>query len=206
MFLRLLLALFKFVAICWIATSLHASTPQWSFLAYYARMADETLNRVARFNISWADANLDVYEFNRELDEHHPVTKFFAPLTSQVSTGFNLVLQDDPVGSLVGFNGFLLFRWPIFPNSPRVIASVALLEGVSYISGHQAREIRDSQKEMNDRRFLNFLGAEIAVARKSDPSWQLVYRLHHRSGVFGLYSPGIVGSTAVGLGIRHTFE
>jgi hypothetical protein len=36
--------------------------------------------------------------------------------------------------------------------------------------------------------------------------WQLVYRLHHRSGVFGLMGADNASNTVVQLGVRHYFK
>jgi len=129
----------------------------------------------------------------------------FQPIVEHKSVAVNGTFQDDPSGSLVGVNTFVLFTWQNFPWNQSIVTTMSILEGVSYMSGHPQWETRDPQKALNDRRFLNFLGAEVTAAMPSDPSWQLVYRIHHRSGAFGIYCPGIVGSTAVGFGIRHTF-
>lgn len=180
-------------------------TPEWGVIAYYARMTDATLNRVVRFNMGFSDANLVAFELDRDFDCNNVIRETFKPLVGQVGIAFNGTFQDDPAGSLVGTNAFLVFTWKHFPWDRRLLTSISLLEGVSYMFGHPQWECRTTEKAQNDRRFLNFLGAEITAAMPTDPTWQLVYRIHHRSGVFGLYSPGIVGSTAVGVGLRHTF-
>lgn len=178
----------------------------WGVLAYYARMTDRVMHQVLRFNISFARANIVAYELDRELACDNPIRRFLQPIVHQVNVAMNIAVQDDPNGPMFAVNPFLLLTWQysLFPKT--LITTFSIGEGVSYITGHPARETRDTERASNDRRFLNFLVVELTAASPEYPDWQLVYRIHHRSGVFGLYSPGIVGSTAVGLGIRHRFQ
>ncbi len=54
-------------------------------------------------------------------------------------------------------------------------------------------------------KFLNYLMFEFDFALPHEPSWSLVTRIHHRSGVFGLFG-GVHGATnAFSLGIRYHF-
>jgi hypothetical protein len=47
---------------------------------------------------------------------------------------------------------------------------------------------------------------EAAFALPAYPQIQVVGRIHHRSGAFGLYRAGNTGSNAVGIGIRYLFD
>jgi hypothetical protein len=46
---------------------------------------------------------------------------------------------------------------------------------------------------------------ELAVVVPQHPQWTLFGRVHHRSGVFGLFDGMNGGSNVVGAGIRYTF-
>lgn len=183
----------------------HACDQEWGVIAYYARMTNSTLNHVVRFDLGFSDANLVAYEVEHELACDNVLRETFRPIVGDMSVAFNSTFQDDPVGSIMGLNALLLFTWKGFPWDKSLVTTFSLIEGVSYMTDRPQWETRTAEKAQNDRRFLNFLGGEVTAALPQDPSWQLVYRIHHRSGVFGLYCPGIVGSTAIGMGLRHTF-
>ena len=46
---------------------------------------------------------------------------------------------------------------------------------------------------------------EATFALPRHPQWQLAYRIHHRSGIFGVYDTDS-GSNTVGLGLRYFFD
>lgn len=78
--------------------------------------------------------------------------------------------------------------------------SVAVIEGVSY-----ATAIPEIEAENNDRaaQLLNYLAFEAEYAYA--PQWAIATRLHHRSGVGGLFSDVKGGSNAYLMGIRRRF-
>lgn len=178
----------------------------WNITGFYGRMTNSILNRVVRFNYSLADAKLYSVEGAYQLPADCWVRRLLKPLVSTVFVGANGTYQDDPNGSLYEFNPFVMLRWQHFPWDKYITTTFGFAEGVSWASRLPAREIRDTKKAENARKFLNLLLFEVTTALPSHPDWQVVYRVHHRSGVFGLYSPGITGSTAVQLGIRHQFN
>ena len=47
---------------------------------------------------------------------------------------------------------------------------------------------------------------ELTIASPRYPRLQLVMRIHHRSGAFGLYHAGNTGSNDLALGIRYLFD
>jgi hypothetical protein len=53
---------------------------------------------------------------------------------------------------------------------------------------------------------MHYMAIEATFALPNHKDWQLVYRLHHRSGVFGLMQGDNSGTTAVQIGIRHYFK
>ena len=54
-------------------------------------------------------------------------------------------------------------------------------------------------------RFLNYLGVEEAVALSREGKWDVIFRILHRSGMFGVYSMGDDESTLLGVGLRYRF-
>ena len=94
-------------------------------------------------------------------------------------------------------------RYHTFPWNHIINTSVAIGEGLSYTS---ETPIRESQRNDNDsQHLLNYLGIEIALTLPKYPDFGLVYRIHHRSGVFGLFG-GVKGaSDFYMLGLRYKF-
>lgn len=52
---------------------------------------------------------------------------------------------------------------------------------------------------------LNYIGLEFAIRIPHSPGWDIVTRVYHRSGVWGIYSLDLDESTMVGVGLRKRF-
>ncbi len=179
----------------------------WNVSAFYGRMTDTILNRVLRFkDIQLGQAKLYSLEGAYQLAPDNLLRRFLQPALSTIFVGVNGTYEDDPNGAIYELNPFLMLRWQHFPLDKYIVTTFGFGDGVSFASGIPARETRDIQKAENARKFLNLLLFEVTAALPSHPDWQIIYRIHHRSGVFGLYSPGITGSTAIQVGIRHQFN
>jgi hypothetical protein len=84
-----------------------------------------------------------------------------------------------------------------------VNTSLAIGEGISYASSIPALERKANEQT---KRLLNYLMLEASFAVPRHPKLQLIIRLHHRSGAFGLYRAGNTGSNNIGLGVRYLFD
>jgi hypothetical protein len=100
------------------------------------------------------------------------------------------------------FNGLLIVRWLPFPWDHYLDTSFAVGEGLSYAS-----EDPEIELEKHDRtsKLLNYLMFELAFVVPRQPQWTLFARIHHRSGVFGLFDGMSGGSNVVGGGLRYAF-
>jgi hypothetical protein len=115
---------------------------------------------------------------------------FSGRFTSSDSASLNTAAQSfGEVTAGIGLRAWLL---------PRL--SVAVVQGVSFNSSLSNFEstYRDQASQL-----LNYLAFEVEAA--VSPQWSLVGRIHHRSGVFGLYDGVEEGSNAYLLGLRHRF-
>lgn len=178
----------------------------WTAMFYYGQMTQSILNRVLRFNYeSLGPAQLYAAEWAYQFPKSNVIRRLFSPIFSTVELAINGTYQDDPVGEIYQFNPMLIFRWLNFPWNNTLRTTLAIGEGVSYSSRIPSREIRDTKKAESAAKFLNFLMFEASFALPKYPNSELVYRIHHRSGVFGLYTKGITGSTAVAIGFRKRF-
>lgn len=98
--------------------------------------------------------------------------------------------------------GGVVARWDRFPWNDTIDTSVAYMHGLSVYSDDSAIEEMRLDKT---NRLLNYFAIEVDLALPSQPDWRVVGRLHHRSGVFGLFSDVVGGSNYYALGLRHRF-
>lgn len=99
--------------------------------------------------------------------------------------------------------GALFFRYDDFPWNHIVHTTIAASTGVNLASRITQMEV-DKDGDENSK-LLHYLGPEITFARPEDLDTQLLIRLHHRSGVFGLFDGATGGSNIVTLGLRKRF-
>lgn len=95
-----------------------------------------------------------------------------------------------------------LLRYDHFPWNEFIHTSLAIGDGFSLTSKLAKSEVQSRGKS---RRFLNYLTVELAFTLPKRPEYSLVYKIHHRSGVAGLFG-GVKGaSDFYVLGLRHRF-
>jgi hypothetical protein len=178
-----------------------AETPS-AIMVYWGKMtANELLDDMA-LHFTITDETLYSIEFSQQLSKNNIIRRFFQPLLTTVEMVGNFTYRDDPVGPIYEINPYLAFRWANFPWNKYIVTSFAVGEGLSYDSKVPKQEIPE---EGNPQRVLNYLMLELTLALPRSPQWELVARIHHRSGIFGLYESANGGSTAVGLGLRYRF-
>jgi len=100
------------------------------------------------------------------------------------------------------FNGLFLLRWQTFPWNRYLKTSFAVGDGLSY-----ATRTPEFELIVNDRstKLLNFMIWELSFAHPKAKHWSYLFRIHHRSGIFGIFSDINGGSNALALGARYTF-
>lgn len=107
------------------------------------------------------------------------------------------------------FNLVLVLRWLKFPWNHYLKTELAIGEGISYAT--KIPPIEQSQHAINHglthntSQWLNYLMFELNFALPAYPNTGVFYRIHHRSGDYGLINGVSDGSNFVGLGLRHEF-
>ena len=102
----------------------------------------------------------------------------------------------------VEFNLPLAIRWSKFPWNHYVSTSLAYGLGPSYATKEPAAEIDEHD---STHKFLVYWFGEIALG-PPDSNWAGVFRIHHRSGAFGLIADrGEGGSNTLGVGLKYRF-
>lgn len=95
-----------------------------------------------------------------------------------------------------------LFRWLNPPSSKVVKSSVGMGIGLSYALSPPMVEIQELPKTAN---LLTHLLFEYAFDLDSLSIWQAFFRVHHRSGAYGLFNGVVGGSDYICLGARYSF-
>lgn len=100
------------------------------------------------------------------------------------------------------YTAAFFFRWSDFPWNNVVDTSFAFGDGLSYTTSIPRFE---SEEDKRAAKLLNFLAIESTFSLPEYKNWQAVIRVHHRSGVFGLFSGVRGASNAWALGLRYKF-
>ena len=101
------------------------------------------------------------------------------------------------------FNALYVLRLRTFPWDKFLDTSLAAGQGLSYATSPPQIEV---ERHPNDNaQFLHYLMFELAFALPKLPNWELAARIHHRSGVFGLFGGVHGGSNFAALGLRYHF-
>lgn len=100
------------------------------------------------------------------------------------------------------FNALFALRWLRFPWDQVIDTSFAVGEGLSYATEDPVIE---AEKMDNPSKLLNYLMFEWALSVPSHPDWHIIIRVHHRSGIYGLFNGVDGGSNAAGAGVRYDF-
>lgn len=142
-------------------------------------------------------------EYTRTLSVDNWFRKLVRPLTNVVQISANLTERYDNHHCITEFNPYFLGRWDNFPWVHVLYTSFAIGEGLSYATSVPSLERKSSE---HSKRLLNFLLLEATFALPKYPTWQLIVRIHHRSGAYGVYHAGNTGSNDIGLGLRYLFD
>lgn len=165
----------------------------WAVSLYGGVYTDDGLLDIFSFDASWAnDNNVVVAALSREVYRYKQYLSF--ELEGQVGRHFG----DDL--SHWEFVGLGMGRWHPFPWDDVVDTSFALGAGLSYYT-----EISQIENDDEDdaQRLLVYLAYELTFGLPRYPRWDLMLRIHHRSGMWGLVGEGSSNYGCIGL--RYAF-
>lgn len=100
--------------------------------------------------------------------------------------------------------GALFFRYHGFPWDKFLVTTVAASVGLNWAT--DVSEVEQARAhDGKGSQLMHFFAPEITLAYPSAPNYQLVLRMHHRSGVFGLVSDAWGGAQYGAVGLRIWF-
>ncbi|WP_305044735.1 hypothetical protein [Geoalkalibacter sp.] len=164
----------------------------WALLGYASIYTPDRLKDIFLNRHSYQDSYLGVLALSREF----------------ARTGASLGWEGEgQIGKYFGrqshfeYNALVVARWHRFPWNHKVDTTFALGEGISWATRTPKLEARNHEKTSQ---LLNYLLFELTLA----PPHSRLYlsgRIHHRSGVFGLYNGVRGGSNFLGMGLGYRF-
>ncbi|MFC1747194.1 hypothetical protein ACFL2V_00150 [Pseudomonadota bacterium] len=101
-------------------------------------------------------------------------------------------------------NLLAIYRWQKTPWDHILNTSFALGDGLSYASEIPPLELA-STTNIGASRLLNYILVEMTVAPPHVKNWSIVARVHHRSGVYGLFNDVEGGSNVIAMGIKFRY-
>ena len=102
------------------------------------------------------------------------------------------------------FNIAFLLRWQQFPWNNFMRTSLAIGDGLSYATEVPPLELASHTNE-GATRLLNYFVMELTFAPPTVKHWSLITRIHHRSGMAGLFDDVKGGSNVLSLGVKYDF-
>lgn len=176
--------------------------PKWFVLFYLGKMTNDNLGQVLTFNYTLDKDTLYSFEIGKELHPCNLFRRYLQPVVSTVDIRANFTVLDDTYGTIYEFNPYFALNWNQFIWCRYLKTTATFGEGMSYVTKVPFAEAHNSDQE---RKLLNFLLFELAFALPQCPNFEVIARVHHRSGAFGLYHANNAGSTAIGVALRYRF-
>ena len=166
----------------------------WCLTAYSALMSGDSLGDVLAFSADFDDSYyLFALALSKRVGSFHQYLDF--EIEGQAVNHF----EDQ---EYMEYNAVFVARWLPFPWDNHINTSLAVGSGLSYVT--ETSEIEALNHDETSR-LLAYLLFELAFSLPDSPKWSLVARLHHRSGVDGLFGNVRGASNALGLGIKYRF-
>lgn len=179
----------------------------WSLMLYRGWTNYHTLGRTVRFIWDYVGEDLYGLEAGYTIPPTTGFGRFFdRVLASRFQVAGKIVGRYQESGAWISeVDAYIALRWRRLPWNHIVATSFAVGDGLSYVS--QVPEVEVYTTDVGGTsQLLNYLMLEMTLALPSLPYLQLVGRIHHRSGIFGLFGDAQEsGSNTVGLGIRWHF-
>lgn len=170
-----------------------AADGTWFVGIYGAQSTEDTLKDIPIFNADYVDSRLLTFFLGKRFWTY----KDYLGLEAEGQAVHHWGEQDHSE-----FNALLSLRWFKFPWDHRVDTSFAVGDGISYATEYPEIEV---EKMDDPSKTLNYLMFEFDFKMPDFPNWSAIFRIHHRSGVFGLFNGVVGGSNAVGIGIKYSF-
>jgi hypothetical protein len=175
---------------------LQADTDTHVLTFYAGRYSDDRLTQaVLSRPLDYMDSRLAVVALGREFDFENPSHQW--EIEGQAGRHYGEQTHWE-------FNLLAIYRWQRFPWDRFVRTTAAVGEGLSYATRVPPLEEASPTNE-GTARLLNYILVELTIAPPEETRWSLAFRIHHRSGVYGLFGGVDGGSNVIAGGIKWRF-
>lgn len=143
-----------------------------------------------------------LYARDVELTRDRLIAGGYAYLLNPGDEGFhqelevNVAAHAEKLGRVALGTAYVL-RWRKPPWNGWIESTLAVGNGLSYVTSIPELEAR---LEASNRLLYHLL---FEVTARASAAWEVVFRIHHRSGAFGLFGGVTGGSDYMCLGARH---
>lgn len=167
----------------------------WFASIYGGKFSDTALIDNLQFDHDFENSDIYVLSLGKEVGRYKEWVAF--ELEGQV--GFHTGRQDHQEVNLAFTLRYLPFFWDHIVDT-----SFAFGNGISYATQKPALEAEAAGDDQTNQ-WLYYIAVEWAFSLPSHPQWDLFWRVHHRSGVYGRWAGEDAVSNFVGLGLRYRF-
>lgn len=166
---------------------------KWFFSLYGGIYSDTSLIENLYFKNAIENSYINVISLGRELLSH----KETIAVEIEGQLGLHCGSQNHQE-----MNCVIILRWLSFPWDNYLDTSFAIGNGISYATADPVIEIENADYGKTNQ-WLYYILVEWAFTAPSQ--WEFFWRIHHRSGVYGLMADSNAGSNFIGVGIRFRF-
>jgi hypothetical protein len=152
-------------------------------------------NPVPPWQWRWGDAGIVDGQFSRRL------VTFWHALDFEAQIGVGKRFGDMKAAE---FWGTLAARWTAFPWSDYIKTTIAISDGISLTTQVDTVE-RNANSNHAGSVFLNYFSPEFTLSNPQYDELELVFSIHHRSGLYGLIDKANAGSQFGTIGLRYHF-
>lgn len=137
-----------------------------------------------------------------------------ATASRRVATVFRIINIEAEVGAAKRFGnqeegefwGAMYVRYTAFPWNKYIYTTLALSSGLSYATGvSDFEKAHSGLNPLAGTHVQHYSSPELTFSLPDHKDRQLVIRLHHRSGAYGVISGAFSGATYLSVGVRAWF-
>lgn len=180
--------------------STSADNLDWGILLFGGRLSKNAFGRTLNPFSPTRQTNIFVAgaALSRKL-----YTGSYFNIEAEIGAGYQFSSQFSGNNSPQVWGAFYL-RYKYFPWNKFLYTTVAINTGLNYSFRKTAFESMEGRTDGTSN-ILNYLAPEITFALPDRRDLELVFRLHHRSGIYGLLGCSTCGTNFVSVGFRKRF-
>jgi hypothetical protein len=184
------------LTVCLALPSMLWGHDEWFISLYGGKFSNNALLDILQVQTEFESSYVCVFSLGKEIARYRDRISY--ELEGQIAVHNGRQSHEE-------INGAVTLRWLPFPWDRYLDTSFAFGNGLSYATAEPPLEILDSDEKKSSQ-WLYYLFVEISFTHPDHRQWDLFFRTHHRSGVFGLFHDVNSGSNFIGPGIRYRFK